>query len=63
MSRLYPGANLIVFIVAVPLGKIADKVGRKKALMSSIFGSLAGVFWILFVCLSHNLRSDLTELV
>lgn len=45
-----------VILAAIPLGYIADKLGRKEVLASSIFGSLAGTLWTLLVCMlpSHH---------
>jgi hypothetical protein len=42
--------ELEVFFVAIPLGILVDRFGRKKVLASSIFGSVTGVLWMLFVC-------------
>ncbi|KAF2476025.1 MFS general substrate transporter [Lindgomyces ingoldianus] len=41
--------TLPVFIVAFPLGKASDTLGRKFALASSIASVLAGFLWILLV--------------
>ena len=46
--------------MALPLGALADHFGRKKVLASSLFGSIAGILWILFVCKSFApLPSDI----
>ena len=39
-------------LVAVPLGRIADRFGRKVVFYSSIFGSVAALLWTLLVCMS-----------
>jgi MFS family permease len=42
-------------LVAIPLGRTADKFGRKKVLASSLLGSVTGLLWILVVCLFATL--------
>ena len=46
-------ANTIeVFLVAIPFGKVADSIGRKKVFALSIAGLIAGTTWILVVCMT-----------
>lgn len=44
----------LVFVIAMFLGRIADLYGRKTVLMSSIFGLVAGLVWIMVVCESDS---------
>ncbi|KAF2118388.1 hypothetical protein BDV96DRAFT_569813 [Lophiotrema nucula] len=45
---------LPVFLVALPLGSLSDRHGRKIVLASSILGVLFGFAWIMIVCTSSN---------
>lgn len=38
-------------LVAIPLGTVADRFGRKLVFYSSIFGSVAALLWTLLVCM------------
>lgn len=39
----------LVFIMAIPMGTLADKVGRKKVLATSILGPLLSTGWMLLI--------------
>lgn len=49
----------LVFIVAIPYGKIADQIGRKTVFVLSIVGLIAGTGWILVVCMYVNAPNDI----
>lgn len=41
-----------VLITAIPMGILADRVGRKKVIASSVLGPILQMCWILVVCRS-----------
>ena len=41
-----------VLITAIPMGVLADRVGRKKVIASSVLGPMLQLCWILLVCRS-----------
>ena len=40
-----------VMLVAIPLGTVADRFGRKLVFYSSIFGSVTALLWTLLICM------------
>jgi hypothetical protein len=39
---LVPDIDYLVFLVAIPMGKLANRIGRKKVLACSLVGVLPG---------------------
>lgn len=56
--------TLSVFIMAIPMGTLADKLGRKKVLATSILGPLLSTGWMLLIgayCSSLHTLAELQE--
>ncbi|KAH8775216.1 major facilitator superfamily domain-containing protein [Diaporthe sp. PMI_573] len=43
--------GLAILITAIPMGILADRVGRKKVIASSVLGPILQLCWILLVCM------------
>lgn len=43
-------ATMQVLLTAVPMGLLADRIGRKRVIATSIMGPLLSLSWIVFIC-------------
>ncbi|POS79233.1 hypothetical protein DHEL01_v202356 [Diaporthe helianthi] len=43
--------GIAVLVTAIPMGILADRVGRKKVIASSVLGPILQLCWILLVCM------------
>lgn len=48
-----------VLITAVPMGLLADRIGRKGVIATSIMGPLLSLCWIMFICTLLHLNIPL----
>ncbi|KAK2602902.1 hypothetical protein N8I77_009401 [Diaporthe amygdali] len=43
--------GIAILVTAIPMGVLADRVGRKKVIASSVLGPILQMCWILLVCM------------